>query len=104
MSKSLVEKMERAGVPKAWTTEVRKMLKQIEAAKVELETRIEIIDALAEERELFVKILINTVNAIDRAWSREDLQYNTETMAKIVAGLDNFLMQLENNNGRKRTK
>ena len=104
MSKSLVEKMERAGVPKAWTTEVRKMLKQIEAAKVELETRIEIIDALAEDRELFVKILINTVNAIDRAWSREDLQYNTETMAKIVAGLDNFLMQLENNNGRKRTK
>ena len=104
MSKSLVEKMERADVPKAWTTEVRKMLKQIEAAKVELETRIEIIDALAEDRELFVKILINTVNAIDRAWSREDLQYNTETMAKIVAGPDNFLMQLENNNGRKRTK
>ena len=104
MSKSLTEKMERADVPKAWTTEVRKMLKQIEAAKVELKTRIEIIDTLAEERELFVKILINTVNAIDRAWSREDLQYNTETMAKIVAGLDNFLMQLENNNGRKRTK
>ena len=75
MSKSLVEKMERASVPKAWITEVKKMLKQIEAAKVELETRIEMIDALAEERELFVKILINTVNAIDRAWSREDLQY-----------------------------
>lgn len=104
MSKSLVEKMERADVPKAWTTEVRKMLKQIEAAKVELETRIEIIDALDIEREQLVKILINTVNALDRAWDRDDLTYRTETITRIVRSLDSFLVRLENNNGRKRTK
>ena len=103
MSKSLVEKMKRADVPKSWITEVKQMLKHILANRVELETRIEIIDNLAKEREDLVKILINTVNAIDRAWDRDDLQYNTETMTKIVAGLDNFLVRLENNNGRKRT-
>ena len=104
MSKTLVDKMERADVPTIWIAEVKQMLRQIARGKAELETRIEIIDKLAKEREDLVKILINTVNAIDRAWSREDLQYNTETMIKIVAGLDNFLVRLENNNGRKRTE
>ena len=97
MSKTLVNKMKWLGVPKAWTTEVRKMLKQIEAAKVELETRIEIIDTLAKEREQFVGIIINTVNAIDRAWENEDLAYRTETITGIVRSLDSFLVRLENN-------
>ena len=99
MSKSLVEKMEHADAPKSWITEVKHMLKHIMESRVELKTRIEIIDTLAKEREDLVKILINTVNAIDRAWDREDLTYSTETITKIVRSLDTFLVRMDNNHG-----
>ncbi len=99
MSKSLVEKMERAEVPKSWITEVKQMLKHIQANRVELETRIEVIDNLAKEREDLVKILINTVNSIDRAWDSDDLTYRTETITRIVRSLDSFLVRLDNNHG-----
>lgn len=72
------------------------MLRRIEAARVELETRIEIIDTLATEREDFVKIIINTVNSIDRAWDKEYLEYSTETITKIVRSLDDFLVRIDN--------
>jgi len=99
MSKSLVDKMNKPGIPTAWITEVKRMLRHIAAAKVELETRIEIIDTLAKEREEFVKIIINTVNSIDRAWDSESLEYSTETITKIVRSLDSFLVRLDNNHG-----
>ena len=99
MSKSLIEKMERADAPKSWITEAKQMLKHILANRVELETRIEMIDNLATDREDLIKILINTVNAIDRAWDKEYLEYSTETITKIVRHLDDFLVRLENNHG-----
>ena len=104
MSKSLVDKMSKPGIPIAWITEVEKMLRQIEATRTELETRIKIIDTLATEREELVKILINTVNAIDRAWDSDEIQYKTDSLNKIVRHLDNVLVGLEDRNGRTRTK
>ena len=104
MSKSLVEKIEHADVPKSWVIEVKHMLKHIMENRVELKTRIEIIDALAIEREDLVKVLINTVNALDRAWSDDDVQYNTNSLNKIIRHLDTVLVRLENDNGPKRTE
>jgi hypothetical protein len=52
MSKrSLIERMEKKGVPKSWITEVKALLQTIEEKDLKLEEYMGLIDALARKLE-----------------------------------------------------